>query len=294
MFRTLARVARLLATLIAVWSLPGSAVAADDKVPVAELPQHTHIHGIAVDRNDPTRLFIATHHGFFVATADGMATRLSPVQDFMGFTPHPNDPAMLYASGHPATGGNLGFLASSDGGATWAQLSLGLGGPVDFHQMDVSPIDPNTIYGAYGGIQVSRDGGLTWTMAGPEPEGLVALAASATSPGRLYAATRIGLWASNDDGKSWQEGPFGLDIVSMLKVEPGGTIFAFVVGQGLMQASEIDLAKWTVLDNGFGERALLHFAVDPSNPNRMYGVTQDSEVVASTDGGRSWQAFGPQ
>ena len=292
MFRTLTHLVRLFVTLIAIWSMLEKAAAADDKIPVAELPQHTHIHGIAVDRNDPTRLFIATHHGFFVATADGMATRLSPVQDFMGFTPDPGNSSVLYASGHPAAGGNLGFLASSDGGATWTQLSPGLEGPVDFHQMDVSPVDPRIIYGAYGGIQVSRDGGHDWTMTGPAPEGLIALAASATSAGRLYAATRFGLWTSDDDGKAWQEASFGLDIVSMVKTEPDGTIFAFVVGQGLLQGNEADLATWTVLNNGFGDRALVHFAVDPSNPNRMYGVTQNSEVVTSTDDGHSWQSFG--
>jgi len=292
MIRLLPVMTRLFVTLIAIWPMLESVAAADDKIPVAELPEHTHIHGIAVDRSDPTRLFIATHHGFFVATADGMATRLSPIQDFMGFTPHPSDPVMFYASGHPAAGGNLGFLASSDGGATWTQVSPGLVGPVDFHQMDVSLIDPKTIYGAYGGIQVSRDGGRNWTMSGPEPEGLIALAASAEFVSRLYAATRIGLWMSNDDGKTWQEAGFGLDIVSMVRTEPGGTIFAFVVGRGLLQGGETNLTTSTVLNNGFGDRALVHFTVDPSDPNRMYGVTQNSEVVASTDGGHSWHSFG--
>jgi len=271
--------------------LSGAALAGES-ISVTELPQHTHIHGIAVDRNDATRLYIATHHGFLVATADGMATRLSPVQDFMGFTPHPNDPSMLYASGHPASGGNLGFIASSDGGVTWTQLSPGLGGPVDFHQMDVSPVDPNTIYGAYGGIQVSRDGGRSWTMAGPAPEGLIALAASAASVDRVYAATRIGLWVSSDAGTSWQEASFGTDIVTMVKVEPGDALYTFVAGRGLLRGTESYLANWTILNNDFGDRALIHFAVDPTDASRMYGVTQNGEILASADGGLSWHPFG--
>lgn len=274
--------------------MPGLAAAAlaGESIPVAELPQRTHIHGIAVDGNDTTRLYVATHHGFFVATADGMATRLSPVQDFMGFTPDPNDPSMLYASGHPATGGNLGFIASSDGGGTWTQVSAGLNGPVDFHQMDVSPVDPKIIYGAYGGIQVSRDSDRTWTMAGPGPEGLIVLAASAASADRIYAATRIGLWVSNDAGKSWQEASFGTDLITTVKIEPAGAIYAFVAGRGLLQGTEADLTRWTVLSNEFGDRALIHFAVDPGDANRMYGVTQNSEILASTDGGHSWHPFG--
>ena len=36
--------------------------------------------------------------------------------DYMGFIPHPTDPSLLFASGHPAGGGNLGFIVSNDGG----------------------------------------------------------------------------------------------------------------------------------------------------------------------------------
>lgn len=280
--------------LLAAVSPMIAAAAADDTIAVAQLPLLTHIHGIAVDRNDPTRLYVATHHGFFVATPDGMATRLSPIQDFMGFTPHPNDSSMLYASGHPASGGNLGFIASSDGGATWAQLSPGLGGPVDFHQMDVSPVDPQTIYGAFGGIQVSQNGGRTWAMAGQAPEGLVTLAASAGSASRVYAATKSGLWLSEDGGQSWNAGHFEGDIVSMLKVESGGAIFAFVVGQGLLQGSETDLTRWTLVSDAFADAALIHYAVDPTDPQRAYAVTQDSVIFASVDGGHSWHPFGAQ
>ena len=151
---------------------------------VQALAEHTHFHGIAVDPSDPARIYLATHHGLYAVAPDGSATRLSLVQDFMGFTPHPVDPSMLYASGHPAGGGNLGFIASEDGGRSWSQLAEGVDGPVDFHQMDVSPADPKTIYGAYAGqLQVSRDGGQTWEVVGPAPEGLIDLAASSRDPG---------------------------------------------------------------------------------------------------------------
>ncbi|TIX81139.1 MAG: hypothetical protein E5V21_11130 [Mesorhizobium sp.] len=57
---------------------------------------------------------MATHHGLFRTGPDGQAELISPVQDFMGFTPDPSDPRSLYASGHPAGGGNLRFIASTD------------------------------------------------------------------------------------------------------------------------------------------------------------------------------------
>src|SRR3546814_10407020 len=93
----------------------------------------------------------------------------------MGFTPHPADPEVLYASGHPAGGGNLGFIVSRDGGQSWAKLSDGAGGPVDFHQMDISKADPQVIYGVFVELQKSTDGGQSWSRVGPAPEAIIGL-----------------------------------------------------------------------------------------------------------------------
>ncbi len=133
---------------VAVFAIRSSA---DEILPIAKLSARTHIHGLAVDRRDPSYLLIATHHGLFRAGPDGQATRISEIQDFMGFNPHPGDPNRLYASGHPAQGGNLGFIGSDDAGKTWTQISSGVDDPVDFHQLAVSGADPRTIYGVYQG-----------------------------------------------------------------------------------------------------------------------------------------------
>jgi hypothetical protein len=82
---------------------------AGEVLQVHELHAHTHIHGLAVDRTHEGHLLIATHHGMFRADPEGRAERISPVKDFMGFTPHPSEPDLFYGSGHPPEGGNLGF-----------------------------------------------------------------------------------------------------------------------------------------------------------------------------------------
>jgi photosystem II stability/assembly factor-like uncharacterized protein len=280
---------RLISIAIAFVTLAASAEAADS-VSLSELGTQTHYHGLAVDPADPSRLYLATHHGFYLVGADGMATRLSEVQDFMGFTPHPTDPSVLYASGHPNTGGNLGFLMSADGGASWTQISPGLDGPVDFHQMDVSPADPQVIYGVYKGIQVSRDGGKTWSMAGTPPQGLIALAASARSPDRVYAATRSGLAYSEDAGATWQAGAFGGAPISMIATGPDGMLYAYVVGSGLMSATEEKPGDWSPLSSD--QRIQLHLAIDGKNPNRLFAIAHEAGIIQSTDGGKSWQSFG--
>ena len=256
------------------------------------LASKTHYHGIAFARSGSAKLLLASHHGLFALTKDGEATRVSPVHDYMGFSPDPSDPLSYYASGHPAGGGNFGFLKSPDGGATWKQLSPGVGGPVDFHQMDVSPADPKTIYGNYGELQVSRDGGQSWTVAGTPPTGLIALAASSLKSDQLYAATKQGLSASVDAGASWQPLAFVGEVVSTVEVEPDGSLLAFVLERGLMKASESKPDEWTLLSNGFGGAIPLHIAIDPTNPNHLVLTTQENGVLESIDSGATWAPFG--
>jgi photosystem II stability/assembly factor-like uncharacterized protein len=259
-----------------------------DSLKVSTLGGHTHIHGLAVDRQDPRYLLIATHHGLFRAGPDGEAQRRSVVQDFMGFNPHPSDPDILYASGHPATGGNLGFIMSEDQGATWEQVSPGADGPVDFHQMTVSPADPQRIYGAYGELQVSDDAGKSWDIVGPLPDGVIDLAASAKDKETIYAATKVGLLRSGDGGRTWKiliDGP----PVTMVETAPDGSLFA--LGAGLVQPSETS-PDIGVVSGDWGDRYVLHLAVDPADQDRMFAATQDGSILASTDGGESWSPFG--
>jgi photosystem II stability/assembly factor-like uncharacterized protein len=263
--------------------------AAEERIRISEI---THVHGIAVDPRDPSRLFLATHDGVFLASLDGTAERVSDDRnDYMGFTPHPGDTNTLYASGHPAGGGNMGFIVSRDGGLTWQQISAGAGGPVDFHAMDVSAADPDVIYGLYGTIQVSRDGGQTWEIAGAPPGDVFDIAASAVTPDIVYAATRGGLMVSRDGARSWEAtGPAGQP-ATMVQVAPNGSVYAFVYGTGLTKAPGVGLT-WQPVSTGFGQGFLVHLAIDRSNPSRMFAVDNEGQVLASTDGGHNWASLG--
>lgn len=262
---------------------------------VTTLATETHFHGLSVDSSDPTRVYLATHHGFYVVSADGKARRLSETRDdFMGFTPHPTDASILYASGHPAAGGNLGVIMSSDAGHSWRKVSDGAGGPVDFHQMDVSKADPTVIYGVHGGIQKSTDGGKNWTVIGAAPEGLIDLAAG-SMPDRLYAATQQGLLRSTDGGRSWQPAYTSRQPVTMVHATSGGDLYAFVVGTGLIHAGEQDM-NWNVVGDSFSGHYLLHLGVAPADNRRLYALTfnpadRSQSLLASTDGGESWAAL---
>lgn len=288
-----AKLQSLLTALVMVCSMVGITLQVQaETLPLQKLRQKTHMHGITVDPRNPSQIFLATHHGFFSVTPDGQATRLSANRnDYMGFTAHPTNPDILYASGHPVGGGNMGVIVSKDGGKQWSQLAKGVNGPVDFHQMDISRADPMTLYGAHGGLQVSRDGGKTWAITGPLPNGLYDLTTSSQRVERLFAGTKTGLLLSDDAGKSWKNATLYRSPTTMVQSTGDGYIYAFVAGVGLLKNKESN-NSWRVISRDWGERYLLHLAADRSDPSRLYGVANQGIILTSKDAGRSWKEFG--
>lgn len=260
---------------------------------VAELAGKTHIHGLAFDRADPSTVLIATHHGLMKAAPDGTVTPVSDRRDdFMGFTPHPTDSAILFASGHPQGGGNLGFIKSTDSGKSWANIAPGVDGPVDFHQLAASPSNPDVLYGAYGAIQSSRDGGKSWAIAGAAPAKLIDLAVSPSDPDIVYAATEDGLLVSRDGAGSWLPPILTGGAVTTVELTSDGTIYAFVPGRGLLLATEANPAFEKLAEGPDPAGYILHLALDHLAPARMVAVTGTSAIVVSNDGGANWTVLG--
>ena len=272
---------------LAVLALPAAA----QETTLGRLLAESHVHGIAMDPGDPMRLILATHGGLYAANL--LSRRAEPLsdgtKDLMGFVPVPGEPGAFLASGHPATGGNLGVVRSVDGGATWEALSPGANGPVDFHQMAASLADPALVWGVQHGVVLQRsgDGGATWEAVGPAPAGVIDLAASPTDPATLYAATEAGLRVSRDGGASWEAAHPAAAPVSVVEAAPDGRILAFVVGEGLLAATEPDLA-WQAPGAWAEQGAPLHLAIDPANPDRMVAATTDGRLLISATGGQTW------
>lgn len=285
---------RMLALGLASVSVLGGACdsAVEPVISVAKLGEYTHIHGIAVDPANASRILLATHDGILGASPDGVVRRISRDGiDFMGFTSDSADPAVLFASGHLKSDGNLGFMVSRDAGKTWKPLSTGSAAPVDFHHMDVSRTVPQAIFAANGALNVSRDDGNTWKLVAPLPDGLVDLAVSRIERDRLYAATEQGLLFSIDGGTTWQPAHARRSLVTLVQGADGGTVYAFMPGVGLLRTEEPSL-RWQFVSDDFADRAVLHLAVDPRNPRKIYAVTDRQQVIVSHDKGVSWTELG--
>ena len=92
---------------------------------------------------------------------------------------------------------------------------------------------------------------------------------------------------TTDAGVSWLGTSLMAEPVSSIATTASGEVFAFAVGGGLLRAVEPSL-QWEPLHQGFGESILLHIAIDPSGPIRLFAVSQRNELLGSRDGGIGW------
>lgn len=282
----------IISLLSAILASGAAAPALAQTISLADLAGKTHVHGLSFDPADSANILVATHHGVMRAAPDGNVTPVSDVQDdFMGFVPHPTDPSIIFGSGHPSTGGNLGFIKSTDAGKTWTKIAPGVDGPVDFHQLAVSLTDANVFYGSYGSIQTSRDGGATWTIAGEAPGRLIDIAISPADPATVYAATETGLMVSRDGAKTWQT--LVSDVpVTTVELTADGTIYAFAPGRGVLRASEAAPSFNTIGEGPDAAGYILHLAADRKDKQRLVAITGDKVIMVSSDAGVSWKALG--
>lgn len=250
------------------------------------------IHGMAVDISNPDRLYIANHHGLYAHTTGvGLSNVSNESSDFMSLALHPEDPNILYVSGHPKEGGNLGLRQSVDSGVTWKTVSEGLDGPVDFHAMTVDKQDSAIIYGVHGGeIQRSVDNGLSWELLDTLDVDIYQLVSDVD--GTLYAATLGGLMVSYDYGTTWSRLPGGLSdaAVVALAVNPLNTDTLLSYSREAEFASSADSGKtWKKVASGlFDDQIVLFIDYSLQDPSIVYVATNKLNIYKSNDGGASW------
>ena len=271
--------------------------------PAAPVAIH-HIHGLAVDPREPETLLVATHTGLVRL---GPKARLEWVGeqrfDLMGFTAHPTEANVVYASGHPDLPtyrreqvGNLGLLLSEDGGRTWRSVTLG--GHADFHALTWSPRDGGQLYGwsVAGQVGLHRVSVKPWTSERLEARGLsnvLALSASREAAGALLAGTTEGLMVSLDGGATWRPAATGAPGAAVTAVAHHGLeprlVYAYVNrrGAGLLRSRDGG-GTWepTGLFSGL-DAPVVAVAVGPGD--HVAVATTAGDIQRSRDGGRTWQ-----
>lgn len=250
------------------------------------------IHGLAVDMADQNKLYIATHHGLLLLKEDGLFRVGKSETDFMGFSLHPKDPKTFYSSGHPKYGGNIGFQRSADGGISWEKISNGANGPVDFHSIAISPVNPNLMYGWHQtSLQRSIDGGHTWELVDTNVPHSIALYVDTADENSLYAITIAGVFMSKDRGETWERAfpEYSESLTTALTVDPKDpkSILLFARKQGLLSTTDGG-ENWNEIGEDFGGEIVIYFAQSSKDPNRIYAATHKYAIYRSDDKGENW------
>jgi len=260
-----------------------------------------HVHALAVNPDNPQVIYVASHNGLLQRSVTGKWFWMGKQRaDYMGFTADPTNSRRFYSSGHPPTGGNLGFQISDNLGEDWKQISMP---GVDFHAMAIAPSDPNVFYGwpASGaqGFHTSTDGGKTWTK--PRMVGLggapFSLAVSPRNPDHVFATTRAGLYESTNGGNDWTVVPNTQDapVVGLALLTEGDSTVMY--GYRLLKSTpglyrSTDGGKtWEKLGTGT-QGVILYQAIAPNNPQIFYAVNENNAVFQSLDGGKTWKKLG--
>ncbi|RMH77545.1 MAG: hypothetical protein D6680_04870 [Cyanobacteria bacterium J007] len=289
--------------------MPSPSVPATPTRSPAELPaltrapnwqQDNHVHALGVDPDNPEVLYIATHYGLVRRSEDGQWYWVGDDRsDYMGFAVDPGDRDRFYMSGHPPTGGNLGFRVTENRGKDWKTESMS---GVDFHAIAVAPADPKTIYGwatsGEVGFFVSRDRGQTWTEL--RPIGLEEmpfnLIVDPARPDRVFATTRAGLYQSNNSGRNWALVPNTdtAPIVGLAVLEDGteSTLYGYRLldsAPGLYRSNNGG-QTWETFGEGI-EGIVVHLVQAPGNSQILYAANQDNGIFQSRDRGATWTAI---
>lgn len=224
----------------------------------AEVTEFPHIHGMAVDPGDPDVLYLGTHGMLLKVINKTQWVRVGRSgYDLMGFNIHPTRPGTLITSGHP--------------------------GPGDRR--------PNPL-----GLEVSRDGGQTWTplsMAGLAD--FHAMAVSPADPQVIYAwnvSGRVGFYKSSDGGATWTVLPASLRRVYALAALPGDPS-RVVAGTdaGLLRSADGGIT-WTAAT--LINVPVTSVAVHPAQPQiwYAYAAPPGAGLMRSGDGGTTWAPTG--
>jgi photosystem II stability/assembly factor-like uncharacterized protein len=239
------------------------------------------VRGMAVDPSRPRTVWFATADGLW-KTPDAGRT-FSLVLGSAGFNAvafSPSRPAKVYAVGEGRS------YSSQDGGATWRPGgNVGFGGG----SLAVDPANPAQVYAAsWGIIAFSRDGGATWTIPTSRPRILSLLAAGSntllagTDADGLQVSNDGGLSWSRRDRTG-----MGYPQVAFLERDPvRGALYLHhdTFGSALVRSLD-DGQTWTPLTYLRGDQLrLLDLAVDRSDPGVVYTVGLDGAFRVEPDG----------
>ena len=296
------------------------------------LPQPVSVQAVTIHPTNRDIVFAGTQDGPYRSNDGGTTwarTNFPSGLQVWSIAVHPRDARVVYAGTSP-----VGVFKSEDGGETWRALPnikqpdrIKMSFACRVMRLGIVPGARDAIYAALevGGVMRSLDGGEQWEdvaehlvalsekpnlkskiQSDSEAEGMLdahALLVSDAAPGAVFLAVRMGLFRSDDKGKTWQDlevGRFspltyGRDI--RMSPQDANTFYACLSPAARSEDGSVyrstDLGKtWTRFDHGVKAHAtMMGVALHQQDPSQVYCASRCGQVFGTHDGGRTWSEW---
>jgi photosystem II stability/assembly factor-like uncharacterized protein len=270
---------------------------------------HRRTHIISEDPLNADTIFAGTTLGLFKSPDGGKTWRHLSSEQVNWMVFDPGDPRTLYLATEFA-----GILKSADSGETFRPMNEGFAN----HRLSEITSDGKRLYasstyeGLYGGVFVSGDGGLQWSLRANEEalhgRNLNSLTASPANPNVVFAASEDSILKSTDQGKTWLSVPeprpfvtthgvarpvgslkhIHIHALKAVRLEKDKLVLFAGTDAGLFRSSNSGATWEQVKAAGITGLAVLAIYAPPNGASRLAAKT-GSDLFISEDSGRTWQ-----
>jgi hypothetical protein len=209
------------------------------------------IHGVGLFNTADGTLYLATNNGLYSKHQNSTWVQVgNDKSDITGFVINPKKDGVMYSSGYPPSGGNLGFRMSTDSGNTWKAISSVTGkssvktvslltgiNPIAFNSIAISPVNTEILYGSSEDgdiLYMTNDEGKIWSAktAIPSKIKIKSIAAHTSVPNNVFIGTNSGIFYSTDKGNNWTKVKSELireSTITGLGFNQNNELFAYVI-----------------------------------------------------------------
>jgi photosystem II stability/assembly factor-like uncharacterized protein len=256
------------------------------------------LDSIVVDSSNPKRIMVggwvlgSAEGGIYISNDGGMSWESNADmrgQSIRALSAAPSDPKTLVA------GTLKGVYRSTDGGDHWKLISPE--GSQEIHEVEsiaIDPANPEVIYaGTWHLPWKTTDGGANWTSIKQgviEDSDVFSIIVDPKDSNVVYASACSGIYKSQNGGEKFlkvQGIPSTARRTRVLMQDPQNLNIVFAgTTEGLFRTGDSG-ATWV---RTTGPEVIVNDVyVDPSNTNRILMATDRGGVLASNDGGYSFQ-----
>jgi photosystem II stability/assembly factor-like uncharacterized protein len=258
---------------------------------------------LAVDPYRPTTLYAALSDGGVSKTTDaGTEWRISNAglnEEFIhALAVGTSNPSIVYAGTDVYLSGN-GIHRGSRHGRRWGPISPGHTYDGAVKAIAVDPTDPNRLFVGmndycdacdHGAVEVSIDGGLTWTDVSPDDGPVEDVAIDPFDQDTVFTASvfsNTGMYRSFDGGATWEGAGPDVSYVTALEMDPStqGVLYAGTADVGVYKSTD---GGTTWLGTGLPPVSVTDLALNPSDPPVLYATAFPGSVWRTDDGGQTW------